>query len=183
MVRTTGIPLLPAYVEGVRNGLLVARGMFDRVRPGAVRFSPAATVADAGGLGPADRSGKPLVLPRSWQPVTEPTWVEADTIFWNTGFRAALTHLAPLRLREAGAAGSGGPGRAGAGAAGSGESGSGGGADREVAASSGIRMDGRVSVGADPRVLLVGYGDSASTLGATHAGAEAARQVLRRLGR
>ena len=24
--------------------------------------------------------------------------VEADTTFWNTGFRAALSHLAPLRL-------------------------------------------------------------------------------------
>lgn len=162
VVRTTGIPLWPAYVKGVQDGLLVSRGMFDRVRPDAVRFSPAATVADAAGLGPADRSGQPLVLPRSWKPVAEPTWVEADTIFWNTGFRAALTHLTPLRLRE-------------------GEPGSGEVRGREAAAS-GIRMDGRVSVAADPRVLLVGYGDSASTLGATHAGALAARTALQRLG-
>lgn len=55
------------------------------------------------------------------------------------------------------------------------------GAHREAAASSGIRMDGRVSVAADPRVLLVGYGDSASTLGATHAGSEAARVAVERL--
>lgn len=120
-------------------------------------------VADAAGLGPGDRAGEPLVLPQSWQPVDEPTWVEADTIFWNTGFRAALGHLAPLRLRggEPGVVAAAGP---------------------QAGASSGIRMEGRVSVAADRRVLLVGYGDSASTVGATHAGALAARIALERLG-
>lgn len=47
--------------------------------------------------------------------------------------------------------------------------------------SRGIHMDGRVSVARDPRVLLVGYGSSASTLGATRAGREAARVALSRL--
>ena len=42
---------------------------------------------------------------------------------------------------------------------------------------SGIRTDGRTGVVKDPRVLLVGYGSSASTLGATRAGAEAARRA------
>ena len=37
-------------------------------------------------------------------------------------------------------------------------------------------------VEADPRVFLVGYGASASTLGATRAGREAARGVLTALG-
>ncbi|ARX88748.1 pyridine nucleotide-disulfide oxidoreductase [Streptomyces alboflavus] len=62
--------------------------------------------------------------------------VEADVILWATGFRAAIEHLAPLRLREPGG---------------------------------GIRMDG-TRAAADPRVHLVGYGPSASTIGANRAG-------------
>ncbi|RKT52910.1 cation diffusion facilitator CzcD-associated flavoprotein CzcO [Saccharothrix australiensis] len=69
--------------------------------------------------------------------------VRADAILWATGFRAALDHLAPLRLR--------GPG-------------------------GGIRLDG-TRVVADPRVHLVGYGPSASTVGATRAGRAAAREL------
>ncbi|SDX94475.1 Pyridine nucleotide-disulphide oxidoreductase [Micromonospora pattaloongensis] len=69
--------------------------------------------------------------------------VRADVILWCTGFRAALDHLAPLRLR--------GPG-------------------------GGITMDG-TRVVADPRVHLVGYGPSASTVGATRAGRAAVREL------
>ena len=76
------------------------------------------------------------------------TEVRADTILWATGFRPALDHLAPLKLREPGG---------------------------------GIRMDG-VHVLRDPRVLLVGYGASASTLGATRAGRAAAVAAVKRLG-
>lgn len=75
--------------------------------------------------------------------------VRADVILWATGFRPALEHLAPLRLREPGG---------------------------------GIRTDGGVVVERDPRVLLVGYGASASTLGATRAGRQAARVAAERLG-
>ena len=71
----------------------------------------------------------------------------ADTLLWATGFRPAIDHLAPLRLR-----GSGG----------------------------GIRMDG-TRVVADPRMHLVGYGPSASTIGANRAGRTAARDVQRLL--
>jgi hypothetical protein len=155
VVRTTGIPLLPEYLRGVREGVLVSRGMFDRIGPEGVRFSPdALTVGQArGGLGPSARDGSggvgELVVPESWRPFEEPTWVEADVLFWNTGFRHALTHLAPLRLREPGG---------------------------------GIRMAGRVAVARDPRVLMVGYGSSASTLGATRAGREAGRVAVERLG-
>ena len=69
--------------------------------------------------------------------------VKADVILWATGFRAALDHLRPLRLRAPGG---------------------------------GILMDG-TRVVLDPRVHLVGYGPSASTVGATRAGRAAAREV------
>jgi cation diffusion facilitator CzcD-associated flavoprotein CzcO len=71
----------------------------------------------------------------------------ADTLLWATGFRPAIDHLTPLRLR-----GNGG----------------------------GIRMDG-TRVVADPRIHLVGYGASASTIGANRAGRTAARDVQRLL--
>lgn len=69
-----------------------------------------------------------------------------DAIVWATGFRPAITHLAPLRLR--------GP-------------------------LGGIQLD-RFGTTAlvDPRVQLVGYGPSASTIGANRAGRFATRGVL-----
>lgn len=73
---------------------------------------------------------------------------DADILLWCTGFRAALDHLAPLRLR-----GHGG----------------------------GIAMDGTRTV-ADPRVHLVGYGPSASTIGANRAGRVAVREIRGLLG-
>ncbi|MFF5728274.1 NAD(P)-binding domain-containing protein [[Kitasatospora] papulosa] len=73
--------------------------------------------------------------------------VEADVILWATGFRAAVDHLAPLRLREPGG---------------------------------GIRVE-DTRVVRDGRVHLVGYGPSASTIGANRAGRAAARSVSRLL--
>jgi cation diffusion facilitator CzcD-associated flavoprotein CzcO len=73
--------------------------------------------------------------------------VRADVILWCTGFRAALDHLAPLRLREPGG---------------------------------GIRVDGTRVVD-DPRIHLVGYGPSASTIGANRAGRVAAREIFARI--
>ena len=70
--------------------------------------------------------------------------IAADAILWATGFRAALDHLAPLRLREPGG---------------------------------GVRLEG-TRVVRDPRVHLVGYGPSASTIGANRAGRTAVREVL-----
>lgn len=75
--------------------------------------------------------------------------VEADVILWATGFRAAVDHLAPLRLREPGG---------------------------------GIRVEGTRAV-RDERVHLVGYGPSASTIGANRAGAGAVREIRRLLDR
>lgn len=144
VVRTTGIGLIPDYVAGVERGLLVSRGMFDRITPTGVVFGePLSDKAE--GLGPSDN--EELVLPESWDPLPPGTEVEADAIFWNTGFRAALRHLAPMKLR--------GP--------------------------EGIEMADEVSPAADGRVLLVGYGSTASTVGATRAGRRAGREAYRRL--
>jgi cation diffusion facilitator CzcD-associated flavoprotein CzcO len=79
------------------------------------------------------------------------TETRADVILWATGFRAAIDHLAPLRIREPGG---------------------------------GIKMDG-TRVVAEPRLHLVGYGPSASTVGANRAGRSAVhevRQILTRGG-
>lgn len=74
--------------------------------------------------------------------------VRADAILWATGFRAALDHLSPLKLREPGG---------------------------------GVRTRDVVEVVRDPRVLLVGYASSASTIGATRAGRKAALRAIERL--
>lgn len=66
-----------------------------------------------------------------------------DVILWCTGFRPALDHLAPLRLRSP---------------------------------RGGIVVDG-TRVVADPRIHLVGYGPSASTVGANRAGRAAVREL------
>ena len=72
-----------------------------------------------------------------------------DVILWATGFRPAVSHLAPLHLRSQ---------------------------------YGGIQLerDG-TTASADPRVQLVGYGPSASTIGANRAGRAAAINVRRRL--
>ncbi|GAB2671310.1 NAD(P)-binding domain-containing protein [Gordonia jinhuaensis] len=73
--------------------------------------------------------------------------LDVDVLFWCTGFRASLDHLAPLHLREPGG---------------------------------GIVMTGQLAttVAKDPRVQLVGYGPSASTIGANRAGRAAARAAI-----
>ncbi|WP_045280829.1 NAD(P)-binding domain-containing protein [Microbacterium oxydans] len=75
-----------------------------------------------------------------------------DVILWATGFRPAIGHLAPLHLRSA---------------------------------AGGIQLDrdGRGTTAVkDPRIQLVGYGPSASTIGANRAGRSAAKGVQRALG-
>ena len=148
VVRTTGIPLRPDYVAGVRDGVLVSRGMVDRFGPTTAHFGGGEGdfAGGAEGLGPS--STDHLVMPESWRPFSVPTEVEVDTVLWATGFRAALAHLAPLRLREPGG---------------------------------GIVMHDEVAVARDDRILLVGYGSSASTTGATRAGRAAGRAAARRL--
>jgi cation diffusion facilitator CzcD-associated flavoprotein CzcO len=79
-----------------------------------------------------------------------------DAILWATGFRPAVTHLAPLHLR--------GPH---------------GGIQLEATAGSGPAA--ATTAVADPRVQLVGYGPSASTIGANRGGRAAAVAVRRHL--
>ena len=74
-----------------------------------------------------------------------------DVILWATGFRPAIAHLAPLHLRSA---------------------------------AGGIQLDrhGRGTTAVqDPRIQLVGYGPSASTIGANRAGRSAVKGVQRAL--
>ena len=77
--------------------------------------------------------------------------LRADVILWCTGFRSSLDHLAPLMLR-----------------------------DPETG---GILMSGRLAtqVAKEPRIHLVGYGPSASTIGANRAGGAAAQELLQLL--
>jgi cation diffusion facilitator CzcD-associated flavoprotein CzcO len=79
---------------------------------------------------------------------------QADVILWATGFRPSVGHLAPLRLRTP---------------------------------HGGIRLEAPfdrhtyTTSTADPRIHFVGYGPSASTIGANRAGRAAARAVAEQL--
>ncbi|HET8809726.1 MAG TPA: NAD(P)-binding domain-containing protein [Flavobacteriaceae bacterium] len=77
--------------------------------------------------------------------------LQADVIFWNTGFRPSLDHLEPLNLKNY---------------------------------KGGIKMSGKsaTQVEKDPRIHLVGFGPSASTIGANRAGRVAARELVDHLG-
>ena len=79
-----------------------------------------------------------------------------DAIIWATGFHYATTHLAPLHLKSA----HGGI----------------------ALVSTGNNVQGATRSRKDPRVNFVGYGPSASTIGASRAGRTAAVSVARYLG-
>lgn len=121
VVSATGLALTPSITAARDDGILAWRRMFTRITETGVCWDC--------GTGPDD-----------------PDRLDVDVIFWNTGFRSSLDHLAPLRLRSAGG---------------------------------GITMTGRLAttVSDEPRVQLLGYGPSASTIGANRAGREAARNV------
>jgi cation diffusion facilitator CzcD-associated flavoprotein CzcO len=72
------------------------------------------------------------------------SFVAADAILWATGFRSALDHLAPLRIRVPGG---------------------------------GIRVEDSRATD-EPRLFLIGYGPSASTIGANRAGRVAVAQIV-----
>lgn len=100
VVRTTGLPIRREFREGIDSGVLVSRGMFDRILPHAVHFpgiSAEQQQTTSEGLGPS--ASDHLAVPESWAPFADSHVEEVDVIFWNTGFRAALKHLAPLHLR------------------------------------------------------------------------------------
>lgn len=126
VVSVTGLMLRPQEQEAARLGV------YDRRRPLFSRIEPDGVRWDDG----------------AFEPV--------DIILWATGFRPAVTHLAPLRLRSE----HGGipllPGTT----------------DVQTA----------VTAARDHRVQLVGYGPSASTIGGNRAGRAAALAVRRRRG-
>ena len=119
VVSVTGLHNTPSINAARADGILAWRPMFTSITGTGVRWEC------------ADGLEEELVV---------------DTIFWNTGFRSSLDHLAPLRLRARGG---------------------------------GITMTGRLAtvVAADPYVQLLGYGPSASTIGANRAGRAAAQHV------
>lgn len=127
VVSTTGIPPWQEYLDAVERGVLVSRGMFNAIDATGVRFGEAATssrtaasdgAATGGRTAASDEStahcetvadGDGAVSGRfvgasesgaAWQPYPAGTHLAVDVIFWNTGFRPVLDHLAPLRLRS-----------------------------------------------------------------------------------
>jgi len=72
------------------------------------------------------------------------SFLAADVILWATGFRAAIDHLAPLRLRTP---------------------------------LGGIRVADSRAID-EPRLFLIGYGPSQSTVGANRAGRDAVRAIV-----
>lgn len=151
----------PVWNHGDFDGRAAVARVLERVREGK---GPASVVSVTGlALRPQERLAESLGAYRR-RPMFERIepggvrWADGSfeavgVILWATGFRPAVDHLAPLHLRSR----YGGiallPG----------------GSDVQTA----------VTAAADPRVQLVGYGPSASTIGATRAGRAAARAVLR----
>ena len=119
-----GLP--PQSVVSV-TGLIWTPALRAAAERGVLERHPMFTAIEPAGVRPADGGFQP-----------------ADVILWATGFRAALDHLAPLRLREPGG---------------------------------GIVMDG-TQVAAEPRVHLIGYGPSSSTIGANRAGRAAVTTIV-----
>lgn len=127
-------------------------GVEDRVRrglpPGSVisvtgmHWTPWARAAQARGV----LQRHPMFASIEAEGVRMPdgTLERADVILWATGFRPALDHLAPLKLRTK---------------------------------EGGIRVaDGRALD--EPRLFLIGYGPSQSTVGANRAGRAAVRAIV-----
>ena len=77
VVSATGLPLTPEVRRALEAGVLHRLPMFARILPGGVEWDPA-------DVPPA------------------PPSLAVDTILWATGYRPAVGHLAPLRLRGPG---------------------------------------------------------------------------------
>ncbi|WP_435298705.1 NAD(P)-binding domain-containing protein [Timonella sp. A28] len=83
VVGATGLPLTPEYQQAINRGVLISRGPLRRILPNGVEFS-GVTGKEATDVMPA------------WAGGIEPV----DVILWATGFKPALKHLAPLKLRS-----------------------------------------------------------------------------------
>lgn len=146
----------------------VGRDAVAMVQERVARGLPPASVVSVTGLAlrPQEREAEALGAYAARRPMissieaTGVRWATGefepvDVILWATGFRPAIDHLAPLQLR--------GP-----------EGGI-------QLLSVGRDVQTAVTAAVDPRVQLVGYGPSASTIGASRAGRAAATAVSRQL--
>jgi cation diffusion facilitator CzcD-associated flavoprotein CzcO len=156
VVSVTGLPLTPRYREGIESGVLRARPMFTRiVAEGVVWDDPAPVPV------PAPRVPDEVAAAVGSQEQAVAAVDVAELGGWvdGPGFVEARTILWCTGFRAS--------------------------LDhlaplRLRGAGGGIVMDG-TQVVADPRVQLVGYGPSASTIGANRAGREAVRNLRRAL--
>ncbi|MDL9979937.1 NAD(P)-binding domain-containing protein [Microbacterium sp. ASV49] len=145
----------PAWIEedfDVPARLEALAGVEDRVRrglpPGSVisvtglHWTPWAREAQAHGI--LNRHPMFTAIEPDGVRLPDGSFVRADVILWATGFRAAIDHLAPLRLRTS---------------------------------AGGIRVAGGRAMD-EPRLFLIGYGPSQSTVGANRAGRDAVRAIV-----
>ncbi|GGO89603.1 oxidoreductase [Nocardioides phosphati] len=156
----------PVWRDGFDEG--VGRDAVTLVQERVARGLPPASVVSVTGLAlrEQEREAERLGAYAARRPMfarVEPSgvrWADGsfepvDVILWATGFRPAVDHLAPLHLR--------GPE----------------GGIRLLTTSHDVQT--AVTAARDARVQLVGYGPSASTIGATRAGRAAAHAVQRYL--
>jgi hypothetical protein len=148
---------------GEIDGREAIRMVERRVREGL----PPASIVDVTGLalrpqeelaarlGAYERRPMPSAIEPDGVRWADGSFERVDVILWATGFRPAVQHLAPLRLRSEH------------------------GGIPLLRGTSDVQTS--VTAAADPRVQLVGYGPSASTIGGNRAGRAAALAVRRHL--
>ncbi|MDO4916470.1 MAG: NAD(P)-binding domain-containing protein [Rothia sp. (in: high G+C Gram-positive bacteria)] len=150
----------PQWIEGAFDGLKAVEWVEERAVQGS---APASVVSSTGlFLRPQEQYAASTGIYQQRKPMFDALeehgvrWADgsfesADAIIWATGFRPATKHLSPLHLHS------------------------------EHGGVALVRIPGDVqgatTAAADPRVQLVGYGPSASTIGARHAARQAARAV------
>lgn len=155
----------PQWVSGSIDGLKAVEWVEERAVSGA---APTSVVSSTGlFLRPQEQYARKMGVYEKRLPMfarIEPDGIrwgngdfeKADVILWATGFRPAISHLASLHLRSV----------------------EGGIALQRVTGD----VQGATTAVADPRVQLVGYGPSASTIGARHAARRAAMAVIKWVG-
>lgn len=148
----------PDWIESdfdVPARLAAIAGVEDRVRrglpPGSVisvtgmHWTPWARAARERGV--LERLPMMTGIEEDGARMPDGSFLAVDVILWATGFRPALEHLAPLRLRTP---------------------------------EGGFRVDDSRSLD-EPRLFFVGYGPSASTVGANRAGRSVAARITKEL--
>lgn len=167
VVSVTGLPLTPAYRAGIEAGVLRARPVFARVVADGVEWDEDAAAGPGGAGGDADGPDGPGPSGGADGPGPSGSadgagagaaiaggWVDGPAFVEARTILWATGFRASLdHLAPLALRAPGG----------------------------GIAMDG-TQVVAEPRIQLVGYGPSASTVGANRAGREAARRLRRALG-